>query len=131
MALVRAVVVDHVLFVVRNLQASRRFYRAALEPLGFRLMSEQEDGVAFGVKDADDFAIYQGKPGEPTTTAAHVAFVTEDRQSVDAFFSAAMAAGGRENRPPGYRPEYDAGYYAAFVFDPDGNNVEAVHHGEH
>jgi catechol 2,3-dioxygenase-like lactoylglutathione lyase family enzyme len=130
MAVVRAVVVDHALFVVRNLQASRRFYRAALEPLGFRVMNEQEDGVAFGVKDADDFAVYQGKPGEATTTAAHVAFVAEDQQSVDAFFAAAMAAGGRENRPPGYRPEYHAGYYAAFVFDPDGNNVEAVHHGE-
>ncbi|MGH2554687.1 MAG: VOC family protein [Actinomycetota bacterium] len=122
--------VDHVLFVVRNLQASRRFYRAALEPLGFRVITEEEDGVAFGVKDADDFAVYQGKPGEATTTAAHVAFVTEAQQSVDAFFAAAMAAGGRENRPPGYRPEYHAGYYAAFVFDPDGNNVEAVHHGE-
>lgn len=131
MAVVRAVVVDHVLFVVKDLRASRRFYRAALEPLGFRMMNEQEDGMSFGVKEADDFAIYQGKPGEATTTAAHVAFVTESNEAVDAFFAAAMAAGGRENRPPGYRPEYHPGYYAAFVFDPDGNNVEAVHHGPH
>lgn len=129
MAVVRAVVVDHALFVVRDLRVSRRFYRAALEPLGFQMMNEQEDGVAFGVKEADDFAIFQGKPGETTTTAAHVAFVAEDKESVDAFYAAAMAAGGRENRPPGYRPEYHPGYYAAFVFDPDGNNVEAVHHG--
>jgi catechol 2,3-dioxygenase-like lactoylglutathione lyase family enzyme len=130
MAVVRGVVVDHVLFVVKNLGASRRFYRAALEPLGFELISEQEDGVAFGMKDADDFAVFQGKPGEATTAAAHLAFVAEDKESVDSFFAAAMAAGGRENRPPGYRPEYHAGYYAAFVFDPDGNNVEAVHHGQ-
>jgi catechol 2,3-dioxygenase-like lactoylglutathione lyase family enzyme len=131
MAVVRSVVVDHVLFVVRDLQASRRFYRAALGPLGFEAVNAQEDGLSFGVKGADDFAVYQGKLGEPTTTGAHVAFMAEDKESVDAFFAAAMSAGGRENHPPGNRPEYHAGYYAAFVFDPDGNNIEAVHHGPH
>jgi catechol 2,3-dioxygenase-like lactoylglutathione lyase family enzyme len=131
MAVVRPVVVDHVLLVVKNLRASRAFYTAALEPLGFKVMSEQEDGLNLGVEKADDFAIFQGKLGEPTTTAAHVAFTAESREAVDAFFDAAMSAGGTEIRRPGIRPEYHTGYYAAFVYDPDRNNVEAVYHGPH
>jgi catechol 2,3-dioxygenase-like lactoylglutathione lyase family enzyme len=127
----RAIVVDHVLFVVKKLGASRAFFTAALEPLGFRVAYEQEDGVAFGLEGADDFAVFEGKLGEPTTTAAHVAFVAESREAVDAFFAAAIATGGTEIRGPGFRREYHAGYYAAFVFDPDGNNIEAVHHGPH
>jgi catechol 2,3-dioxygenase-like lactoylglutathione lyase family enzyme len=129
MAVVRELVVDHVLFVVKDLRASRAFYTAALEPLGFKVTYEQEDGIGLGTEDADDFAIFHGKLGEPTTTAAHVAFVAESREAVDTFFEKAMAAGGTEIRRPGVRPEYHAGYYAAFVYDPDRNNVEAVHHG--
>ena len=129
MAVVRTVVVDHVLFVVRDLQASRRFYTAALEPLGFRVIHEQEDGINFGVEGADDFAVYQAKPGDATTHAAHVAFVAESPEAVDAFFSAALGAGGRQKLRPGLRREYHGGYYGAFVYDPDGNNIEAVHHG--
>src|SRR6266508_2141172 len=119
MAVVRTIVVDHVLFVVKDLRASRAFYTTALGPLGL------------GDDNADDFAIFEGKLGEPTTTAAHVAFAAESREAVDAFFEAAMAAGGTEIRRPGIRPEYHAGYYAAFVYDPDRNNVEAVYHGPH
>ena len=124
----RTVVVDHVVFVVSDLDASRRFYQAALAPLGFHVVSEEEKCVGFGLKGADDFAIC--RDGEPSTRA-HVAFVAESREAVDAFFSAAMAHGGREKQAPGLRPEYHAGYYAAYVWDPDGNNVEAVHHGPH
>jgi predicted lactoylglutathione lyase len=131
MAVVRTVVVDHVLFVVKDLRASRAFYTAALEPLGFKVTSEQEDGFNMGLDKADDFAIFGGKLGEPTTTASHVAFTAESREAVDAFFQAAVAAGGTEIRRPGVRPEYHAGYYAAFVYDPDRNNVEAVYHGPH
>ena len=131
MTVVRSTVVDHVLFVVKNLKASRAFYTAALGPLGFKVMYEQEDGLGLGTDDADDFAIFEGKLGEPTSKAAHVAFVAESREAVDAFFEAAMAAGGTEIRRPGIRPEYHAGYYAAFVYDPDRNNVEAVYHGPH
>jgi catechol 2,3-dioxygenase-like lactoylglutathione lyase family enzyme len=130
MAVVRTLVVDHVLFVVKDLRASRAFYTAALGPLGFQVMSEQVDGIGLGAEKADDFAIFQGKLGEPTTTAAHVAFVAESREAVDAFFEAAVAAGGTEISRPGIRSEYGAGYYAAFVYDPDRNNVEAVHHGQ-
>jgi predicted lactoylglutathione lyase len=131
MAVVRALVVDHVLFVVKDLRASRAFYTAALEPLGYKVMYQQEDGLGLGAEGADDFAVFEGKLGEPTTTAAHVAFVAESREAVDAFFDAAIASGGTEIRRPGVRPEYHAGYYAAFVYDPDRNNVEAVYHGPH
>ena len=91
---VRQVVVDHVLFVVADLQQARQFYEAALAPLGFRVMYEQGDCVSFGLDKADDFAICQGD--EAPTTKAHVAFVAESREAVDAFFQAAMANGGRE-----------------------------------
>ncbi|HYT26430.1 MAG TPA: VOC family protein [Actinomycetota bacterium] len=118
-------VIDHVGLLVRDLAASRRFYLAALGPLGFRLLYEQGPSVAFGVEGHDDFAI---NASDTPGSHAHVAFVARDRAAVDAFHAAALANGGRDNGAPGLRPEYHAGYYAAFVLDPDGNNVEAVHH---
>ncbi len=122
----RRVIVDHVDLLVRDLAASRRFYEAALTPLGFGLLAERGDGASFGVEGADDFGINQN--AEPTTRA-HVAFVAPNREAVDAFYAAALAAGGRERSGPAVRPEYSPTYYAAFVWDPDGNNIEAVHHG--
>jgi catechol 2,3-dioxygenase-like lactoylglutathione lyase family enzyme len=91
-------VVDHVLFVVGDLAASRRLYTAALAPVGYEELHVQENGVHYGVEGLDDFAIYQGAP---VTTAAHVAFVTEDRASVDAFFEAALANGATPRGEPG------------------------------
>jgi catechol 2,3-dioxygenase-like lactoylglutathione lyase family enzyme len=126
---VRRVVVDHVVFVVRDLAVARRFYEASLAPLGFGVVYGDETCVAFGVEQADDFGICQGD--ELPTTKAHVAFVAESREAVDAFFEAALANGGREKDRPSFRPEYHAGYYGAFVWDPEDNNVEAVHHGPH
>ncbi len=123
---VRRVVVDHVDLLVRDLAASRSFYEAALAPLGFRLLDERADGASFGVEGADDFGINEN--AEPTTRA-HVAFVAPNRAAVDAFYTAALVAGGREKSAPAPRPEYQLTYYAAFVWDPDGNNIEAVHHG--
>ena len=123
---VRRVVVDHAGILVRDLAASKRFYEAALAPLGFGLLYEQEDGAGFGVEGADDFGI--NRNAEPTTRA-HVAFVALTRDAVDAFYAAALANDGRDNGPPGLRPRYHAEYYAAYVLDPDGNNIEAVHHG--
>ncbi len=122
---VRRVVVDHVGLLVRDLAASRRFYEAALAPLCFGLVDERADGASFGVEGADDFGINENT--EPTTRA-HVAFVAPSREAVDAFYAAALAAGGREKSAPALRPEYHPAYYAAFVWDPDGNNIEAVHH---
>jgi predicted lactoylglutathione lyase len=125
---VRRVVVDHVVLVVSDLAASRRFYEACLAPLGFSVLYEDGPCVAFGVEKADDFGICSD--GEPSTRA-HVAFVAESREAVEEFFRAAVASGGREKDPPRIHPEYHAGYYGAFVWDPDGNNVEAVHHEPH
>jgi len=124
---VRRVVVDHAGILVRDLAASKRFYEAALAPLGLRLLYEQEDGAGFGVEGADDFGINANV--EPTTRA-HVAFVSPSRDAVDAFYASALAHGGRDNGAPGVRPQYHANYYAAYVLDPDGNNIEAVYHGE-
>lgn len=125
----RRVVIDHVAIGVSDLARSREFYIRALIPLGFAEIgpwSGDARVVAFGLEDADDFAI---STAYPNAGAVHVAFAADRREQVDAFYAAALAAGGRDNGPPGLRPEYSGEYYGAFVLDPDGNNVEAVHHG--
>jgi catechol 2,3-dioxygenase-like lactoylglutathione lyase family enzyme len=122
---VRRVVVDHVLFVVADVESSRRLYTAALAPLGYRELHVQDDGVRYGPENLDDFAIYRGTP---VTTAAHVAFDAEDRDAVDAFFAAAVANGAAVRGEPGVWAHYSERYYAAFVNDLHGNNVEAVWH---
>jgi catechol 2,3-dioxygenase-like lactoylglutathione lyase family enzyme len=121
---VRAAFVDHLTLRVRDLEASRRFYRAALEPWGSHEV-EAEWGVGFGPPGSEDIAVAEGEPSAPV----HVAFSAPDRQTVDRFYSSGLAAGGRDNGAPGERPQYHAGYYAAYLLDPDGNNVEAVFHG--
>jgi catechol 2,3-dioxygenase-like lactoylglutathione lyase family enzyme len=119
-------VLDHVSLPVSKLEQSKRFYEEALSPLGYELIMEHHiSGVGFGESAKPDFWIRQGEVG----AAVHVAFASEDRATVDAFHEAAMAAGGRDNGGPGLRPEYHPSYYGAFVFDPDGNNIEAVCHG--
>ena len=122
---IRRVVVDHVLFVVRDLPASRRLYTAALAPLGYRELRVQEDGVHYGVEGMDDFALYEGSP---VTTAAHVSFDAMDRRSVDAFFEEAIANGARPRGDPGRWIQYSDRYYASYIYDLHGNNVEAVWH---
>jgi catechol 2,3-dioxygenase-like lactoylglutathione lyase family enzyme len=122
---VRRVVVDHVLFVVEDLAASRRLYTAALAPLGYEELVVQADCVAYGIDDLDDFAICEGSP---VTSAAHVAFSADGREAVDAFFEAAVAAGAHARGEPGVWTQYSESYYAAFVNDLHGNNVEAVWH---
>lgn len=124
----RRVVIDHLTVGVSDLARSRAFYARALVPLGFAeigLWRDDASEVEFGLEDAADFAVStQYGTGSPV----HVAFAADRREQVDAFYSAALAAGGRDNGPPALRPDYSSGYYAAFVLDPDGNNVEAVHH---
>lgn len=125
---VRRVVIDHVTIGVTDLTRSCDFYRDALAPLGFTELGPWSDAVrevSFGAEGADDFAVSLEYPvGGP----GHIAFAADRRDQVDAFYRAALAAGGRDNGPPGLRPEYSDGYYGAFVLDPDGYNVEAVHH---
>lgn len=116
---------DHVLFVVADLDASRRLYTAALAPLGFEELHVQDDGVSYGAEDLDDFTIALGTP---VTTATHVAFAAEDRDAVDAFFEAALTNGATVRGEPGVWAQYSDRYYAAFVNDLHENNVEAVWH---
>jgi catechol 2,3-dioxygenase-like lactoylglutathione lyase family enzyme len=122
---IRRVVVDHVLLVVRDLKASRRFYRAALAPLGIVELKVEADGVAFGAEGMDDFAVFAG---HQPTSGAHVAFGAPSREAVDTFYAAALAHGGRHRGAPGVWVQYSERYYAAYVWDPDGNNIEAVFH---
>jgi catechol 2,3-dioxygenase-like lactoylglutathione lyase family enzyme len=124
---VRRVVIDHLTIGVRDLARSRDFYRAALAPLGFGEIGEwsaENRDVAFGPPGFDAFIISVAH--EPGT--AHVAFAVDDREQVDAFHAAALAAGGRDNGAPGPRAPHSPGSYGAFVLDPDGHTVEAVFH---
>jgi len=118
-------VLDHVSLNVADYGASKRFYEAALAPLGIELLMEFDAHGGFG-RDGKPFFWIGERP--PLGGSTHVAFASPDRVTVDAFHAAALAAGGVDNGPPGLRPQYHADYYAAFVHDPDGNNVEAVCH---
>ena len=116
---------DHVGIRVSDFEQSKRFFAQALSPLGYELIREPSVSAAgFGRQGKPDFWIHQGDPGQ----AVHIAFAASERASVDAFHEEALAAGGRNNGGPGLRPKYHQSYYAAFVFDPDGNNIEAVCH---
>jgi catechol 2,3-dioxygenase-like lactoylglutathione lyase family enzyme len=118
-------VIDHTSVKVTDVAKSKAFYRTALAPLGYSLLMEWELFAGFGVAPKPDFWIGQGVANEPRV---HIAFRADTRAGVDAFYRAAMAAGGRDNGPPGLRPHYHDNYYGAFVLDPDGHNIEAVCH---
>jgi len=119
---------DHVKFGVSDFEASKAFYLKALEPLGVVVVGEGPP--AYGV----ELSTPEGKVSlclcqtEEKPAHLHLAFVAENREQVDAFYRAALAAGAKDNGRPGLRPQYNAGYYAAFVIDPDGHNIEAVFH---
>ena len=116
--------IDHVNIGVSDLAAARAFYERALAPLGYVVVLEGVSGIGFGRDRKPDFWISDRSPSAPL----HIAFASPDRAAVDAFHRAALAAGGRDNGPPGLRPQYHPSYYGAFVLDADGNNVEAVTH---
>jgi catechol 2,3-dioxygenase-like lactoylglutathione lyase family enzyme len=117
---------DHVSLKVRDFRKSLAFYRAALAPLGFeaQYLDEQAKSVGFGPKGAVGLWIAEGTP--VSCSSAHVAFASVARDAVNRFYDAGLAAGGKDNGKPGLRPDYSSNYYAAFLLDPDGNNVEAV-----
>lgn len=120
-------ILDHIGVGTGDFEASRSFYLAALKPLGYAIALEGPDtsGAGFGRGGKPEFWIQKGKPVSPHL---HIAFSARSRAEVDAFYSAALAAGGRDNGAPGLRPHYHASYYGAFVLDPDGYNIEAVCH---
>ncbi len=124
--------IDHTGILVRDWAKSRAFYDAAFAPLGYSLLAEVPEQYTGGVKvggygkaKPDFWLTENAEPGP----GRHYAFVANSQADVDAFYAAAIAAGGKDNGGPGPRPHYHEHYYGAFVFDPDGNNVEAVFHG--
>ena len=124
--------IDHTGVAVSDLSKSKAFYTAALQPLGIELLMEvtaEQTGagahVGFGAADKAFFWI--GDHGSPCS-GIHIAFAAGSRAQVDQFYHAALKAGGKDNGEPGLRPHYHENYYGAFVFDPDGNNIEAVCH---
>ena len=121
----------HISFAVADLARSAAFYDAALAPLGYVRVWTDATAVGYGVPGGGDkFAIKaRGKQAQVPGPGFHLAFAAPSREAVGAFHAAALANGGRDNGPPGLRPQYAPDYYAAFVFDPDGYRVEAVLHG--
>ena len=128
--------IDHTGIIVADVARSRLFYAAALAPIGYRVLAEipaavsgSTEVIGFGEPPKPDFWISGATAGRPVNhPPLHVAFRVANRTQVDAFFHAAIAAGGRDNGAPGLRPHYHPNYYGAFVLDPDGHNIEAVCH---
>jgi catechol 2,3-dioxygenase-like lactoylglutathione lyase family enzyme len=117
--------IDHISLRVQDFERAVAFFKAALAPLGYQVIMEFPNGAGFGVPPKPDFWVTRSeKPVCPT----HIAFRAE-REQIDAFHAAALAAGGKDHGQPGLRAEYHPGYYGAFILDPEGNNIEAVNHG--
>ncbi|MFC3626078.1 VOC family protein [Vogesella amnigena] len=124
--------IDHTGITVSDITRSKAFYTAALAAIDYQLLLEfsaavtgHADVAGFGEAPKPDFWLSSGTPNQPPL---HVAFRAVNRQQVDAFHAAALAAGGRDNGAPGLRPHYHPDYYGAFVLDPDGHNIEVVCH---
>jgi len=124
--------IDHMGLGVSDFEKSKAFYTTALRPLGIGIVmevtaEETGNGAAAGFGEGQKPYFWIGA-GEKPETHVHVAFTADSRKIVDEFYMAAIAAGGRDNGKPGLRPHYHPNYYGAFIFDPDGHNIEAVCH---
>jgi catechol 2,3-dioxygenase-like lactoylglutathione lyase family enzyme len=116
---------DHVGLGVRNLQESKAFYLSALSPLGATVVMEGPYGIGIGQNNKPSLWLFETRE---TPAHLHIAFASDSRRKVDAFYAAAIAAGGKDNGAPGLRPHHHPDYYAAFVIGPDGHNIEAICH---
>lgn len=127
--------INHITLLVSDFEKSKAFFERALKPLGYRLLKENTERLVagFGKEDVEgkrDFWIKQAdKKKSPSFSC--LAFSASGKQMVDDFYSAAIGAGGKDNGPPGYRKKYHSGYYAAYILDPDGHNIEAVFDDPH
>ena len=122
--------INHMTLWVNDIEQSKKFYQAALEPLGYVLLNDsREKWVGFGMKDqktSRDFWLKEGTVSGKAISC--IAFTAHNKAAVDNFYSRALEAGGKDNGAPGLRPRYHANYYAAFVIGPDGHNIEVVCH---
>ena len=120
----RGRLIDHVHLIARDLEATKRFYAAVFGVLGRKIEGEGENYFW-----SDEIFVSTDAMATTGATHVHLGFQAPDRATVDRFHSAALAVGGKDHGKPGIRKQYHSGYYGAFVIDPDGNNIEAVHHG--
>ena len=119
---------NHVQIKVKDLEKSRKFYGPVMTALGYKMVLEIEGVViGYGTSVHDMFEIRQFDEKSPLSERVHLAFNASRKEDVDAFYKSAITSGGKCNGEPGFRPQYEDGYYAAFVIDPDGHNIEAVY----
>ncbi len=119
--------IAHAALIVSNYEKHKKFYETVLKPLGYTLTMDHPEWMAGGYNDGKNTDFWISQKKEPVTGfASHIAFEAKNKEQVDEFYKAALAAGGKDNGKPGYRKDYWPGYYAAFVHDEDGNNVEVV-----
>jgi catechol 2,3-dioxygenase-like lactoylglutathione lyase family enzyme len=118
--------IDHISIGVRNVAASKRFYDGALQPLGYQCLSDSPESLGYGAKAPALWISAAERPvPADSRSGLHFCFAASSRKSVDAFHAAGLACGGRDNGRPGLRTDYGAGYYAAYLIDPDGYRIEA------
>lgn len=118
---------DHVQIKVKDFSKSRPFYEAVLGALGYTVVLEFEKVLGIGNDPHDMFEIAEAREDAPLSSAVHLAFTAKSEDAVKKFYETALAHGATDNGGPGLRPEYEEGYFAAFVIDPDGHNLEAVY----
>lgn len=122
--------INHVSLFVSNLEKNKNFYKLILAPLGYRIVKDGGESVGFGIEDVEgkrDFWIKEKKNLGMAHHLSCIGFQATSKEMVDAFYKAGIEAGGKDNGAPEYCTNYHVGYYAAYVFDPDGNNIEAVY----